>query len=104
MDSTWNNSNCLQEILKNRPERTYKKEWEQFEKEKANIVSEHVRNLHTLLTSSKKQIRNITSFRKAMIVLFSPESEATTKQIHVTTVDVFGRLKTCSVIKARHSK
>ena len=71
-------------FLRNKPERTDKKERDKFEKEKAKIVSVLARNIYTLFTLSMDQIKNITSFWKAMIVFISPESEATANKIHVS--------------------
>ena len=71
-------------FFRNKPERTDKKEWDKFEKEKAKIVSVFARNLYTLFTLSRDQIKNITTFWKTMIVFISPESEATAYEIRVS--------------------
>ena len=79
------------------------KEWDKFEKEKAKIVSVLARNLYTLFTLSKDQIKNITSFWKAMIVFISPESEATANKIHVSYSGCLREAqKKCAAIQTRH--
>ena len=62
------------EHLRNLPEFMEAKDFEKMQNEKAKIISVLARNLYIMRTLSRSQIKNITSFWKAMICFISPEN------------------------------
>ena len=70
-------------FLSNIPEST-DKEADAVQKQKAKIVSVLAQNVYIMYTLTKEQIKNVTTFWKAMASFIASESDETIGKIHVS--------------------